>query len=200
MKNPPSSTPRFRCRLVRLWCPDTGPHPRHAESCADCREYFRASDALDSALRRDAVRNAPEFPAGLERSILLAVRASSRAPARSSRSPWFLLGGGLIVAAAAVALAVVLLQPASRVQPGSLASNPTTSAPVVAAADESITTRLWNAVIPPAGTLVADNPLRQELKSVYSDARSALDFLALNFLPSAQVAALTQSAPARTQG
>jgi hypothetical protein len=200
MKNPSSSTPRFRCRLVRLWCPDTGPQPRHAESCADCREYFRASDALDSALRRDAVRNAPEFPAGLERSILLAVRASSRAPARSARSPWFLLGGGLIAAAAAVAMAVVLLQPASRVQPGSLAANPTPSAPVVAAADGSITARLWNAVIPTAGTLVADNPLQQELKSVYSDARSALDFLALNFLPSAQLAALTQSAPARTQG
>jgi hypothetical protein len=48
---------------------------------------------------------------------------------------------------------------------------------------KSISTLWQNSVAPSAQTLVADNPLQHELDSVYSDTRSALNFLALNFLP-----------------
>jgi hypothetical protein len=57
-------------------------------------------------------------------------------------------------------------------------------APQTAVSDEPISDWVFNQVVPPAGTLVANNPLQHELNSVYSDAHSALDFLALNFLPS----------------
>jgi hypothetical protein len=48
---------------------------------------------------------------------------------------------------------------------------------------KSISTLWQNSVVPKAQTLVVDNPLQHELDSVYSDTRSALNFLALNFLP-----------------
>jgi hypothetical protein len=200
MKNSPSSRPRLHCRLVRLWCPDTGPRPRHAESCADCREYFRASDALESALRRDAIRHAPEIPAGLEHGIMRAIRASAPAPAPSRPRLAFFAAGAVAIAAVAV-VAVALWRPASHVAgPVALAANPTAAAPVVAVAGPSISVRLWNAIVPRAETLAGENPLQTELTSVYSDARSALDFLALNFLPEAQVAAVSNAGRARGEG
>jgi hypothetical protein len=199
MKNPPLSRPRFHCRLVRLWCPDTGPRPRHVESCADCREYFRASEALDSALRRDAVRSAPEFPAGLERSIMQAVRASGRTPEPSRFSTALFAGGGFI-AAAAVALAVVFFHQAPGVKSTAVVAKDAAAVPGIVAAAESLADRWWNEVVPPARTLVMGNPLQQELNSVYSDARSALDFLALNFLPSTRDTAARKSGQVGAEG
>ena len=198
MKNPPSSHPRLRCRLVRLWTPDAGPRSRHVESCADCREYFQASDALESALRRDAVRHAPEFPAGLERSILLAIRESGPAPAPARQRLGWLAATAVAVAAAVVA--IITLQPGSRPAAPLAQATAPTAAPVIAAASPSISVRLWNAVVPRAETLVPANPLQQELTSVYSDARSAIDFLALNFLPEAQVAAVSHAGQGRGEG
>ncbi len=172
--------PRFYCRLVRL-SSAPGRASRHAEGCADCRQYFLASTRLESALRRDAVRFAPPAPAGLERGIMQAIRDAAPAPARShSRAGWF--AGVSVATAAAVALAVILVPHPPRVQPAmAVVKSP---APEVMVQGESFSTRLINAVVPPAATLVAAAPLQNELDSVYSDARSALGFLALNFLPS----------------
>jgi hypothetical protein len=50
---------------------------------------------------------------------------------------------------------------------------------------ETLSTQLMESVIPRAGGIVSTNPLQEELGLVYSDMRSALDFLALNFLPTA---------------
>ncbi|HEY1108588.1 MAG TPA: hypothetical protein VGE76_08155, partial [Opitutaceae bacterium] len=47
----------------------------------------------------------------------------------------------------------------------------------------SISTDFSQRVLPTAGALVTDNPLQTEATAVYQSARSALDFLALNFLP-----------------
>jgi hypothetical protein len=44
--------------------------------------------------------------------------------------------------------------------------------------------RFMDSVEPVTTKLAAQNPLAQELKSVQADARSALGFLALNFIPS----------------
>ena len=172
--------PRFYCRLVRL-SSAPGRVSRHAEGCADCRQYFLTSTRLESALRRDAVRFAPPAPAGLERGIMQAIRSAAPAPVPArSRHGWF--AGVSVATAAAVALAVVVVQHPPRVQPVTVAVKSPT--PEVVIPGESISTRFINAVVPPATTLVAATPLQNELDSVYSDARSALDFLALNFLPS----------------
>jgi hypothetical protein len=49
---------------------------------------------------------------------------------------------------------------------------------------DALRSRLLASVEPTAKTLAEQNPLTQELDSVQADARSALGFLALNFLPS----------------
>ena len=43
-------------------------------------------------------------------------------------------------------------------------------------------------VIPATGALAADNPMQREFGAIYADARSAVGFLALNFLPTSTTA------------
>ena len=197
MSTMPSSRPRFVCRVVRLWYSVLGPaaigRSRHIETCADCRQFFRAGDELESALRRDAVRYAPIPPEGIERQIMQAVERSTR-PARPARSPLALILAGSAVAAVAL-IALFVKHPAFPGHNGMDTSPPAqvNDALVVA---KSISTLWQNSVVPSAQTLVADNPLQHELDSVYSDTRSALNFLALNFLPTTQATPALQPAGA----
>jgi hypothetical protein len=61
---------------------------------------------------------------------------------------------------------------------------------------KSISTLWQNSVASSAQTLVVDNPLQHELDSVYSDTRGALNFLALNFLPTSPATPTLQPAGA----
>ena len=194
--------PRLVCRIVRQWCAVFGgQNSRHVASCADCQAYFHAGAALENALRleaRELVRTTPVSD-GFERRLLQAVRSSrsTQEPVRSTAwgSAW---GIGAVTAAAAIAVvAVYLNRDADPFGRSDVAGTTTaTDAAVMAEAVESLSNQLVESVIPSAGKLVAANPLQQELGSVYSDMRSAIDFLALNFLPSGAPA--PASAPTRT--
>ena len=48
---------------------------------------------------------------------------------------------------------------------------------------EALPVKLRNTFAPPAARLAQANPLIAEIDSVYSDAQAALEFLAMNFLP-----------------
>jgi hypothetical protein len=113
----------------------------------------------------------------LERSILRAVRETkiSPSPSRSWALAWT---AGAV--AATVILAGVFIQRASLSRP-----HDATRAETVAIVDavEDLSAEVSRTLIPSAGAAAANNPLQQELGSVYADARSALNFLALNFLP-----------------
>ena len=113
---------------------------------------------------------------------------------RPARSPLALILAGSAVAAVAL-IAVLVKYPAYSGHNGMDTSPPAqvNDALVVA---KSISTLWQNSVVPSAQTLVADNPLQHELDSVYSDTRSALDFLALNFLPTAPATPSLQPAGA----
>ena len=202
MSTTPSSRPRLVCRVVRLWsavrgAPQPGPagrgHTRHSETCADCRQFFHAADDMESALRRDAVKFSPMPPEGLERRIMQAIERSTRT-ARPARSPLALILAGSAVAAVAL-IAFFVKYP---VFPGRgiTVSNPTTQVNDALVVAKSISTLWQNSVVPSAQTLVVDNPLQHELDSVYSDTRSALNFLALNFLPTTQATPTLQPAGA----
>lgn len=208
-----ASRPRVVCRLVRHWCAIADPaNSRHVAACADCREYFQKVNALEVGLRREAplaTRGAVAPSAGLEREILRAVRASAAevrtAPGRTWRGWNPVLLGAAAAAVLAVGATFVVLDRgpvgAPMTGPQSAAaistSNPaTTPSNTVNAADaaliaevvDSLSSKLTDSVIPTASEMVANNPLQRELDYVYDDARSALDFLALNFLPSATAA------------
>ena len=197
-----SSRPRFVCRVVRRWYsvlgptqpgPAAGGRSRHIQTCADCQQFFRAGDELESALRRDAARCAPEVPTGLERRIMQAVEGSTRI-ARPARSPLALILAGSAVAAVAL-IALLVRYPAFLERDGA-AKSPTAQVNDAMAVAQSISTLWQDSVVPSAQTLVADNPLQHELDSVYSDTRSALNFLALNFLPTVRATPTLQPADA----
>jgi hypothetical protein len=185
--------PPLVCRIVRQWCAVSHTTPKHATTCASCRAYFAATDELDAALRRDAARSkarafAPS--ATLEQQILRAVRSSASESTRdrSSYSSRMWALGGLCVAAAAVAITLALRPDASQESNARMASaGSAEDAAVILRTVESLSTQLVVSVLPSAGELVVHNPLQEELGSVYSDMRSALDFLALNFLPNTRL-------------
>ena len=194
MSTTPSPNPRFVCRVVRLWGSVLGStHSRHIDTCADCRQFFRAGDELEAALRRDAVRYAPIPPEGIERRILQAVDRSTRT-ARPARSPLALILAGSAVATVAL-IAFFVKYPIFPGQDGT-ATSPTAQVHDALVVAKSISTLWQNSVAPSAQTLVADNPLQHELDSVYSDTRSALNFLALNFLPTSPATPTLQPAGA----
>lgn len=184
---------RLLCHVVRQWSVFAGhENSRHVASCVACQEYFRAHVQFDHALRRDAeesVRTAPAFSGNLEWRIMQAVQTGAQtSPRRRASGPRGLWTIGALTAAVAVVVTMVSLnrQPSSSTAREDVANSTPTAADaqVIVQAVESLSNRLVDSVIPSAGELVADNPLQQELGSMYSDVRSALDFLALNFLPS----------------
>jgi hypothetical protein len=202
MSTMPSSRPRFVCRVVRLWHAVLGPplpgpagrgRSRHIDICADCRQFYHAGEELESALRRDAVKYAPVSPEGLERRIMQALERSTRT-ARPARSPLALILAGSAVAAV-VLIAFFVKYPVFPGRGGST-TNQTVQMNDALVVAKSISTLWQNSIVPSAQTLVVDNPLQHELDSVYSDTRSALNFLALNFLPTTQATPALQPAGA----
>jgi hypothetical protein len=203
-----SPRPRFACRVVRLWSSLGESEPvAHVASCADCRRFFAASAALEANLRARAARCVPT-PAGLERSILHAVRTSEAdaAAAAAPRRAWprWLPAG----AAATAVLAVVVIVSLPRERPVEM---PPQAAPahvtaVTVTPDEMVQllasaaaagNHWWQTTLPSATIALEQNALQQELASVYADARSALDFLALNFLPKTAESTASAGPPSR---
>ncbi len=183
-----TSPPRARlyCRLVRQWSTEAS---AHVAGCADCQRYFAASGTFESALRRDASHLSTEPSVGFEQRLMNAVRRAGPAPARETvhrpSGPW-IFGAAL----AAIACGVFVFQrgPGGTTETQVAAATARADAAVIVDAVESLSNRLVESVIPSAGAIVADNPLQRELDSIYTDARSALGFLAMNFLPAGQAA------------
>lgn len=201
MKTSSTTRPGTFCRVVRAWSavtgdPSRGWTARHVASCACCREFFSASAELENRLRRTApqqLRNLPQgFEQRMDRVIADVVREQRVTQSSGSR---LVLWGGMAGAAATIALAFVLLRPAT-ITPTIAERDPDPAAIL----DESVQVarelndRFWNDVAPSANSLVQANPLQQEIGAVYADAQSALQFLALNFLPKSS----TTSTPADT--
>ncbi|MGH7944591.1 MAG: hypothetical protein ACREH8_19350 [Opitutaceae bacterium] len=138
--------------------------------------------------------------ADLERQILRAVRTSASKPVEArdtfSKQAWSVVGLGAV---AAVATVFVSVNPTSTPSSREERIDPATAqeSAVIINTVESVSTQLVDTVIPAAGGLVAKNPLQEELGLVYSDVRSALDFLALNFLPAAAAPASAAPQPTR---
>jgi hypothetical protein len=191
--SPEANQPRLTCRIVRQWGAIFGEHqPGHVAGCTSCQAYFSAAQSLEKTLRSDAAQvSAEAFTASpaLERNILRVVRISATNPVDSRRSfpirAWAIGVFGAVAAVMAVVAAFVTLDrdSTSRVQPRLAETSTTEEAAVIIDTVETLSSELVDSVIPSAGEFVSKNPLQQELGMVYSDMRSALDFLKLNFLP-----------------
>lgn len=161
---------KLACRLARL---SSSPSD-HAATCPACQAYF----GLEAELRRTAPAARGTAPDDLERSIMAAVHRS-RAPEPAPRRalPWSAIAT-YGTAAAVIALGAVYFQQSKSPRDVTAAD-----AQALVQSVASLSTDFSERVLPTAGALVTDNPLQTEAAAVYSSARSALDFLALNFLP-----------------
>lgn len=194
MKTTSTSRSRLTCRVVRAWsvlggAPRKGAPARHVAGCPECRAHFAAESELEARLRRAAPHHLQPLPDGFEHRMERALAAAARedrAPARPA-TPWLALGSAFAGVAAVIVLAVFLMRPADR--PASSDAVADAAADPKAVLEESmqvaqaLNDRFWNDVAPTATSFVRENPLQQEMSAVYSDARSALQFLARNFLP-----------------
>jgi predicted anti-sigma-YlaC factor YlaD len=171
----------------------TGTRPSgHVAHCADCQAYYRTADTLVGQLRQSALKQAQPSPDDLAQRIARAVRQSAPRPVRR-RAPalsWSTLAGVSTIAVAALSLFIVRQNPGKPTTQTTVANQQTdltiSSADVTMLVNDvdALRSRLLASVEPTAKTLAEQNPLTQELDSVQADARSALGFLALNFLPS----------------
>jgi hypothetical protein len=126
------------------------------------------NDDLENRLRFDAARIQPLPPEGMNERIVRATR-HAETPAPQFRR----LSGGFLAALGAIGAAAALAVVFSARHAGGPPSEP---APVPAL--------VWTSVQPKATALLEQDPLRADATALYSDARSAASFLAINFLPS----------------
>jgi hypothetical protein len=180
---------RFICRVVRFQTALFGRPSKatgHAANCPECQSYFHANSTLVTNLRRAAVQENQRTPDDLAAKIALAVRQSTPGQKRSRRPVALSLFAG---ATAALAMAVFVvrenlpIRPTAHKNQSALEISSSDVADIVSDVDQ-LRIRFMNSVEPTATKLAAQNPLAQELKSVQADARSALGFLAINFIPS----------------
>lgn len=150
----------------------------HLESCASCRAFYEGQRTLDRALQHPVADKEP-YPAGLNTAIMRAIRSPDeevQVPAvrRRQFSPWLT---PLAFASVALLAAVYLLVREPKLDEPVLAN--VEPAPiedvVVQETPPSDYIRSWSIAI--------NQPLDNELESVVADARSAVQFLAFNFLP-----------------
>jgi hypothetical protein len=187
MKNHDLNPTRLVCRMARWSNALTEGALRgnrksaaHVATCEDCQKFYAANDELESALRESARETDRSTRDGLEERILRGVRGGRIEPRRTVRFGHPLIP--LATVAAGVVLAIFLL---GRMPP----KHNEVSRPLVAKREviaPATPGNSWTWSVPaPLRFAVDGNPLQNELDSVYSDAESALNFLALNFLPSA---------------
>jgi hypothetical protein len=180
---------RLACRLVRLRDAMTGSRSAgHVAHCADCQTYFNTDKLLVGQLRASAPSHSQPVPDELAERIARAVRQSApaRAPRRSRAFETF---AALAGAAAAFAFAFHLVrQNVVKPSDGQTTEIVDTTKPAdvtaFVAGVDSLRARLLDSVEPAAETLAEQNPLTREIAFVQADARTALGFLARNFLPS----------------
>jgi hypothetical protein len=188
--NTPARHPiRLACRLIRFWSAWLENTPtRHLASCEDCRNHFAAQAAFEQQLRRQARRTAHDVPDGLEERVFAAVAPTLRRQRRHTQ-PALWVGLAAAGAAAAVILTLLMLP-----QPGPsdqlVREEPAVFAMPSLAALERYPERLRETIAPVVSTLPSENPLEQEIASVRADTRSALRFLAMNFLPASTAATI----------
>jgi hypothetical protein len=187
-----SQRPTLACRAVRGWtalsggggAPQTGRiGSGHLEHCAECRAFFAAGDELDRALTREASLSREPLPFGFEHRVMQAIRQAER-PSRRAVSPRAI--ASFAAAAASLALAIFVL-PKHEATTNVVQPSGASGTVAMAAAGDSLVSRVWDSLDPKASELIEENSLQTEVDSVASDARSAVNFLAMNFLPSASI-------------
>jgi hypothetical protein len=183
MSTPSSDHLPLVCRITRwraaLGAPSNPGVLGHSSSCAQCRSYFETADQLEGSLRRDAGPARTLASGTLEARILNAVKHSHEPASRRQRRPsWAMAAMGVAAALAVVTVFQIQVDPTPDTR------GPDASIEDVLAVANELPKQWFDAIQPNAVKLLEQNALRTEIALVSSDARSAVDFLTLNFMPS----------------
>ncbi|MEZ5278777.1 MAG: hypothetical protein R3F07_20515 [Opitutaceae bacterium] len=153
----------------------------HLEVCPSCRRFFERQRDLVNRLRIP-VSDSAQYPAGLTAAIMRAIQQpeatrTSRPGERRRISPWL---APLSFASVALAAALFLIF-----------REPVSNPPAVADLERPISAEVVAEETAPADyirswSVAINQPLDTELDSVVADARSAVRFLAVNFLPDSE--------------
>ncbi len=187
---PEVKQPRLACRAVQAWesLAGDGEGPRagswaarHCGTCAGCRNFFAKGGELSTTLRLAAVDGRESVPQGLDRRINAAVRRATRAPGavRTSNRSWAWASGGVAALAVLAFVATRQSDDEERIVP-SVVTVAHAETGEAGPWDEG---GAWDSWQPKTEALLEGEPLRREVDALYADARVALGFLALNFLP-----------------
>jgi len=175
--------PRWICRVLRgaraLAGSDAthGMADAHFATCSDCQQYFSGLDRLARDLKEAARVAQQPAPAGFDSRVLAALR--QKQPERRVRQRRFSQAAFAVAGvAAAVALVVIPLRRTARVNRTIPQGSSATVGVEVAQAIDSLPNLTAS-----VRTALQQQPLQEEIDSMSADARSAVDFLALNFLP-----------------
>jgi len=197
MKNLRKNDSRFICSVVRQWASLGGKSGGwHIDSCPDCRQFFAGSQAIERTLVRDAELGRTTLPEGLDRRIAQAVARSrqSRQPVRSRRRAAIVGIGAACAASLAVLVGMKFSGPTRLLSdaPATLSQAETVQ---LASDVVKLPGTLWDSVKPSATAVWQAEPLRREATDLVSDAKSAIGFLAANFLPSGYSAPRSEASP-----
>lgn len=183
---------RLSCRIARLREAMTGSRAQHhVARCPACQAYYNAADNLVDRLRVTAPQNNRATPGDLAARIARSVREAAPPPAPARRRTRALETFAALAGAAAVfAFSFHLARqnitvPTNSTDLVTTANQPDLSALVAGVG--SLADRLLASVEPATETIATENPLSMEFASVQADARKAVGFLALNFLPASSV-------------
>lgn len=174
--------PRLVCRVVRFR--DAVFSSRalgHVAGCPDCQAYFQAESGWVNALRAAAPRPAAgdDRTSALAEQIIRSVRQTAPVSRRASARNGLVAAMGSL-AVFALAFFLVRFSPTAHRSEAELSA---VDMRRLVADVQVVRTRLLENMGPSAKKIAADNPLSQELASVQMDARSAVKFFAMNFIP-----------------
>jgi len=144
-----------------------------------------SDDPIESQLRRDARQMAAPAPLGMEGRIAHAVARAGRGttPDRRPIFGWVLGLGATAGAVAAIVLTLHVDWKPSGGPASVLGTEDRATSASLAEAVQTMPAQIWESVQPKAQAALQNDPLQKEATALYADARSALGFLAYNFLP-----------------
>jgi hypothetical protein len=138
---------------------------------------------LEGELRRQAQGIKADAPPGMEHRIAAAVRGAAAENGSSQSAPAFWLPRLTIAGAFGLALAAAVVAYRRAATPAAGSAALQADSQVLAQAVKTAPRQLWAVVQPRAETVVQAEPLHREAAALQADARSAIGFLAYNFLP-----------------
>lgn len=177
MTTPPTKSPGLICRVERLRNSifENGKISSHVERCEACQRFLQKNSALQHALTGAARTGQTTASPFLEQKILRSLTPPASAQTRPTLWTPALLSGALATALAVVAL---IQQSPQQAPSGSVLTKT-----LQLQEEPALKLALWEILSPKTEELLSAAPLQNEAEAVYSEALSAVHFLAMNFLP-----------------